>query len=466
MAYYLHHYFTPDFNHKHLRPVPLADGNVDAFNLGYVQNVVAGQVLADLTPLPENNADADVVFDQDTLDFFDSLPPSGPTGRRSTSSADASEDAPAEEREEAANSGADARFHSLSPARTIPEDAAEVISSTLELDIPGEAKLDPRYIYDTPVFPMGPNCGRDPENPNRIVAEATGYCFYNEGLITVKKLLNVRQPVNFATGNILFAGDIVAHEDIFPGFHLCGNDILIKGRIDGAFIRARGSITCESGIKGAPTATMDAEGTIRLAFCESAVIKTDGNLVIEGNCLHSTIYAGGSVIIKGRLQGGMIHAGNIVYAREQIGDAQGAVTRITLGYNPIRLLCKQETEAEIKVQSERKAGYERRSRRGPLFAEECAPLIELAARKVDLLQARLSRARKELIVDQSQAEKCRVVVPGTVHSGTEIRIGKAYFKVVDAYSNCHFRLREDEIDVAYPAISPKAEARLIGYGES
>lgn len=441
MPYYLHHYFAPDFNHKHLRPVVLGDGNANAHNLGYVQNVVAGQVLAELIHLPDENADADLVFDKETLDFFDSLPPSGPLARASAQP----ENAPAKDAEE---DGPD-----------------EIISGTLELDIPGESRFDPRYIYDTPVFPMGPNCGRDPENPNRIIALASGYCFYNEGLITVKKLLNIRQDVTFATGNVLFVGDIICHGDIYPGFSISGGDILVKGRIDGAFIKAHGSVTCESGIKGAPTASIEAGGTVRLGFCEGTTIKTAGNVVIEGNCLHSTIFAGGSVIIKGRLQGGAIHAGSIVYVKDQVGDAQGgAITRIFLGYNPLTLLGKHEIDQEVKIQSDRKSNYERLSRKGPLFAKECAPLLELADRKLEILGRRGFMLKRELVVDLRQAEKCRVVVPGALHYGAEIRIGKAYFKAVSDYTNVHFRLREDEIDYAYPAISKEAEARLTGQG--
>lgn len=447
MPYYLHHYFAPDFNHKHLRPVVLGDDNVDTHNLGYVQNVVAGQVLAELIKLPENDQDADIHFDQETLDFFDALPPSGPVQRDAPALLQHDGDTPAAKPEEE-NSCPDAFF-----------------CGTLELDIPGESRFDPRYVYEKPVFPMGPNCGRDPANPGRIIALSTGYCFYNEGLITVKKLLNIRQDMNFATGNVLFVGDIVCHGDIYPGFSLCGSDILVKGRIDGAQIRARGNFTCESGIKGVPDASIEAGGMVRLAFCENATIKTAGNVVIEGNALHSTIFAGGSVVIKGRLQGGSIHAGSVVYVREQVGDTQGAITRISLGYNPLTQLQKHECDEEMKMQTSRKASLERHSRKGKIFAEESAPLIELASRKLDILKARGSGLRKELVMDLRQAEKSRVVVPGTMHDGTEIRIGKAYFKAIGTYGNVCFRLREDEIIHSSPAIPKKGEARLTESGE-
>ena len=52
MQYYLRHYFDPDFDYLHRKPVNLeADGDTDIYSLGYVQNVIAGQLLAEIVSL-------------------------------------------------------------------------------------------------------------------------------------------------------------------------------------------------------------------------------------------------------------------------------------------------------------------------------------------------------------------------------------------------------------------------------
>ncbi len=56
MPYLLKHHFDPDFDHLHLAPKERADGSVDHYDLGYVQNVVADQVLAELVDLDRNPA--------------------------------------------------------------------------------------------------------------------------------------------------------------------------------------------------------------------------------------------------------------------------------------------------------------------------------------------------------------------------------------------------------------------------
>lgn len=56
MAYYLKHFFDPDFDHTHLVPKEREDGSVDHHDLGYVQNVVTTQVLAEWVEIPASDA--------------------------------------------------------------------------------------------------------------------------------------------------------------------------------------------------------------------------------------------------------------------------------------------------------------------------------------------------------------------------------------------------------------------------
>ena len=50
VQYYLRHYFNPDFDYLNLKPGG-DSGATDVYSLGYVQNVIAGQVLAEILPL-------------------------------------------------------------------------------------------------------------------------------------------------------------------------------------------------------------------------------------------------------------------------------------------------------------------------------------------------------------------------------------------------------------------------------
>ncbi|MDR2056102.1 MAG: FapA family protein [Desulfovibrio sp.] len=66
MKYYLRHYFNPDFNHLHPKPALKdgSDGSSDLYSLGYVQNAIDGQVLAEIVPLDQAGEDVDPRFIQ------------------------------------------------------------------------------------------------------------------------------------------------------------------------------------------------------------------------------------------------------------------------------------------------------------------------------------------------------------------------------------------------------------------
>lgn len=420
MPYYLKHYFMPDFNHKRLRPVAMADGSTSMHYLGYVQNVVAGQVLAELISLDDVPAGTTPPED---------IPPLAPP---------------------------DGQQIPLPEEQGYPEHAG-VAHEEEEREywdfLQNLRSRDPRFIYDQPIFPLGPNCGRDLRNPNRIIALASGYCFYHQGLITVKKLLNVRQDVGFHTGNITFVGDIVVHGDVYPGFSLNGTSILVKGRIDGGKIHARGNVVGDSGIKGAPDAIIRAGLTVRITNCERATIITPGNLIVDGNALHCTLYVGGSLIINGSLQGGSVYAGNIVYVKERLGHSKGAPTKITLGYDPVEYLRLQDITLMEQEQARKLEDLARDARKGPDFSKECAPFQELAQRKLAILQDARNRSWRKLASVARRANRARAIVPGIIHPGVEIAIGQACHKVIDEQRNIFFSLHEGEIVHGYPAIT-------------
>lgn len=364
MAYYLRHFFNPDFNHKKLRPDTLQDGDVSQHYLGYVQNVVAGQVLAEVINL----------------------------------------------------------------------DRTRITQVTI------------RVSYSpTRLYPVGPNCAPHHRNPAKIIATTNGYVFYHEGLITVKRLLNVRQDVNFHTGNIMFTGDVVIHGSVRTGFIVMGNKVLVKGTVEGATIIAENDIVCESGLKGASMGILKCGGNIKIPFCENIRIRAKGNVEIEGSCLHSEIYVDGSLMIKGRLQGGAVYANNIVYVEDQIGGGQNTITKIMMGYNPTQFYKLQRVEKDISDMHQRLEQYERMVQKKPILLESYDIKIRLLRQKLELLHERRNELWKNFRANEQNADKCRLICPGKIRPGLEISIARAYAAINDFYDGLEFRLEEYDI---------------------
>lgn len=374
MAYLLYHYFDPAFDHRNLKPGVGENGKVDRYNLGYAQNVVKGQVVAEFIPLSDEQA----------------------------------------------------------------------------------LETDSRYVYEEPVLPIGPNCCIAPDSKLRMLADANGYVFYHDGLITVKRTLNVRGDVDFHTGNIYFVSDLAVHGDIRAGFEVQANNILIKGVVEGATVRSSGAIAIGGGARGASgNGLISAGTTLQCTYADSIELRAHDNILINKFCFYCTVYAGSNFVVRGRHQGGTIHCNGLVYVESQLGNAKGTPTRVLMGYDPFRVHKLERFEERIKNLKERIQHYDAVAGNPKADGNEMAQKLAAARRKMKMLLRQREGLWRDLASDEAQASRCRVVVPGTVHPGVEISIGKAYFAVTREMRNVCFVLEDDAITTTSPAVVPK-----------
>ena len=257
MQYYLRHYFNPDFDY--LRPKPGIDEDgesSDLYSLGYVQNVIAGQLLAEVIPLEQAGAEP-----------------------------------------------------------------------------------DPRFVLSRPVLPGGANTRVDPAYPNYLLSTSNGYVFYNNGKITVKRLLNVRQDVSFRTGNIFFVGDMAVHGSVRSGFSVQANNLRIMGMVEGGVARARRDLMVDGGARGGAGqhCLLDAGDKLLTPFLEKIEARARGNMVVEKYCLYSTVYAGANMVVREQVYGSTINAYGSVYVGRQLGNKAAISTKIYLGYDPLSI---------------------------------------------------------------------------------------------------------------------------------
>jgi uncharacterized protein (DUF342 family) len=378
-AYYLRHYFDPDMDHLALKPRLSAGDSADRYNLGYVQNVISGQVLAEIIPLDEIN--------------------------------DAS-------------------------------------------------RLPKRFILAEAKLPRGPNTRVDPEYPQYLLADANGYVFYYNGLITVKKLLNVRGDVDFTTGNIFFVGDMAVHGDVRAGFEVQGNRILISGMVEGGVVRARSDLALQGGARGGVSARclISTGGNLRLSFAEKAELRAGNNIYIERTCQHATVFAGSNLVVKDRLQGGVIHARNTIYVANQLGTPTAAPTTLFLGYNALRVRQLEKLDARLDELASRVTHYTAVAGHLPPDATATTRKLAMARQKLELFRQRREQIWEALLEDERQAGSCRLVVPGTVHPGVAVSIGRASLTVDTTYRNVAFRLQQGEVAITPYTPGPIANA--------
>ncbi|WP_029893682.1 FapA family protein [Desulfohalovibrio reitneri] len=313
------------------------------------------------------------------------------------------------------------------------------------------AGLDQRFVLPDRTIPAGPNTEFDPSDADRLLAAASGYVFYEGGRITVKSVLNVRRDVDYHTGNITFAGDMVLHGGVRSGFRLRARNILSKSTVEGARLRARGSIVVETGVKGAEGGYLHAAKSMRLGFCENARLKAGENILVQGAAMHNEISVRGKLVVRGRLVGGVVRGGSFVYVGEQLGGGLSTSTQIVLGYDPFLLHEEEVLGGRVEELEEEMERWEALRRRGGALAEELEGRRLVRAGALEKLKARRARIW-ERIQAPGSLERCVVVVPGEVRPGAEISIGQAFYGVGDFMENVRFTYEDGRISVSSPAL--------------
>lgn len=368
MQYYLRHYFNPDFDHQRAKPGGGLGTNeaADVYSLGYAQNVIAGQILAEIMPADKAPADA-----------------------------------------------------------------------------------DKRWLRDSDQLPAGPNTFVDSKYPQYLVAASKGYVFYNDGKITVKKLLNVRQDVSFHTGNIFFVGDICVHGSVRSGFSVQGDNVKILGRVEGGIARARRDLLVEGGCRGGSSqhCLLDAGAKLMTIFVEKAEARSHHNMAIEKYCLYSTVYAGANMVVRGQMYGSTVNCLGSVYVGEQLGNRAGVPTRVYLGYDPYAIRQLEKIDSLVAELSQAVTHLNAVAGHLPADANETTRKLARLSKQRDKILKRRSEIWNQVNVDDSSLQNCKLMVPGRIYPGVEIAIGKAFMQVERIYENSMFRLCYNEIVV-------------------
>lgn len=325
--------------------------------------------------------------------------------------------------------------------------SGELLAEWTEVPDPSADGYDPRFVFQAKSFPAGPNTLIDPHNPDRLLAAVNGYVYYNaDKNIAVNTLLNVRRDVDYATGNISFVGDVVVHGGVRSGFSVKGRNILVKGPVEGAVLEAGGSIQVEAGVKGDNQAKIRAKGSVKLGFCENALVSAEKNILVQGSSMHCKLFAGNALAVKERLIGGEAVCRRMVHVQEQLGGGLNTITNIVLGYDPQLLKNISDLKARMAtLKNELSRLSTQVARKAPGAVERTADL----ERKHALYQKQLKVWSNQLLEEDLSA--CAVIAPGEVRSGVEISIGSLYHSITDVLRDVRIQWKDRQISVASPA---------------
>ncbi len=266
----------------------------------------------------------------------------------------------------------------------------------------------------------------------------------------------ISQDVDFNTGNIVSRDALEIRGSILPKFRVNAlGDILIRGNIEKAQARSDANVVVQRGVIG-ETAVIRCRGEVDVQFVEGGLIVAGGAILLRKSGYYCQLHSGGNINAPPEariLASQVVAAGSLVLGN--VGSENAESSLIAAAVVPEQLQKMQGLKQEEKVRWD---ALERLQRRiGPDAKSGELEQLQHAYNEIHraLIALNLITTINDPGSDRglSHALECSIVIKGTIHAGSEIRIGNSTMIVPLSMSNVCFRLSEQ--------IAPGATSRDI-----
>ena len=336
-------------------------------------------------------------------------------------------------------------------ARLIPE-----VKGTPGVTVFGEA-IKPAEVKRK-VLKYGRNIAISEDNMT-ITSEVNGHVSLVEEKVFVSNVMEL-DNVGPATGNIDYDGNVLVLGNVNENYEVKANgDVEIRGVVEGATVKAGGSITIARGMKGMGKGTLDAGENIVAKFIENAEAQAKGYIEAE-QIIHSNIAAGTEILAvgkKGSISGGKATAKNKVIVKT-LGSEMGSDTVIEVGADPN--VKKRLAEIQKRLQENMK------------FLEQSKPTIESFMEKMKngaklsldqkMYMQTMVKEQKERMVENQELQSdydciqdilaatsdSSVEVSGEVYAGTKICISDVSMVVKNTLTYCRFKKTNGDVKMS------------------
>lgn len=285
----------------------------------------------------------------------------------------------------------------------------------------------------------------------QIFAAIDGQVSFTENnVINVFPLYEVKGDVDYSVGNINFLGSIVVNGNVFPGFKItAAGDVRVRGSVEGAEIKAEGSIEIAAGVIGHNKAYIMAGMDIKTNFAQEATLIAKQDVVVTQSIIHCNVQAGGHIKCpgqKGLIVGGKLQANTGIVAKT-IGNSMSTSTTLEVGAMPeLRINMNAVMEkmsavhtSLVKTEQAITILEQMLHVHGSLPPDKQALLIKLSNTKDSLLLEKKMHEEKQAELELAWQEIDQASVVATiVYPGVKITIGKAIKYIIHEMNNCHF----------------------------
>jgi len=278
-------------------------------------------------------------------------------------------------------------------------------------------------------------------NDRYLLASISGQLIISKKIISVSQKLVIKGSVGYATGNILFPGDVEIHGDVSDGFKiLSGGSITIKQTFDVTEASARGDLTVAGGIIGRGLGSLKVGGELRTKFVENCSLACRNNANIDLEIINSKIFTLESVIMgdKGRIVGGEIYALKGLIAGH-IGRKSGKAARIHCGVDFTMDQEKEKNNAALKILASKKNRL-LELLDAPGIPRAKSESIKTMLKGIEESQQKAQNRITELLGKLNAYEDAVVEVKGEIMPGTLIEICQAALFVTETLKKVRIKL--------------------------
>ena len=311
------------------------------------------------------------------------------------------------------------------------------------------------HVGRTPKFPSGKNT-EITEDGLALISSIDGCVEYKNANLNINDAFIVHGDVSSESGNIDFSGTVTVQGDVLEGFSVrAGQDLIIRGMVEGATLKAGGNITIANGMHGMGKGIIHAEGNVTGKFFENVTI-ISGSDVYADVILNSNVTASGTISLKGKnalLAGGKCVAGKKITANV-IGSNSNTRTDVCIESKDLTRLLTESGNTEEESMKARLVGLKDNAEKlkaqisaatkslmtSSNVGRDKAALRENIRQKsaVDTQIHELEQKISEIEKQSKSTVDFSIIGLKTIFAGTKLKIGDFSQLLTNDYSNMKF----------------------------
>lgn len=275
---------------------------------------------------------------------------------------------------------------------------------------------------------------------NQIVAKSEGVLIINGKTALISDTIEVKENVDFNTGNIDFNGNIIVREGVKDCFVVkASEDIEIRGLIEASSIIAGNDLRALGGFAGREQGSAQVNGNLYAKYLDAVNVQVQGDLCVDREVINcQTNVLGDIKCPRGALIGGETKVSGSVEVLD-IGAGAQPFTKVHIGLlsqlDPLIAQLSQLIRDLIEQRQKLLDEHERlASSSGPDTAQSQQAQLNQITYQIADVQKHLDRAEPSLKRARERAEDLRTVdvfVKRKLHPNAVLICGEFTYRMTD-----------------------------------